>query len=709
MSSPSQAITPALVTQKAVQRLPRWALLLFCVAYVLPGLFGRDPWKSVDIASFGHMWGLAQGHTSWLHPNVGGVLPSGGGILPYWLGGAFIAAFSPWVEPALSARVPFALLLAAVLTLTWYATYHLARTKAAQPLPLAFGGEALPADYARAVADGALLALIASLGLLQLGHETTPELLQLTGSALFLYGMAAAATRPGLSRAAILSCLPIMAASGSPTVAVELSMAGVLICALSKDRAMRAHLPWVAGSGLLAAALATALSGAGLSGWAMRLEQWPGLGPTLSLFTWFTWPVLPLAALTTWHWRRQVVRRHIAVPLFSALVGFGACIAMGANDRALLQALPALAVLAAFALPILQRSLGSAIDWFSVFFFTTAALLIWLTYGAMYTGVPAKMASNVAKLVPGYSPHFSWLALALSAAGTVLWLALVRWRTARQAAVDDPAVAATGPGPQLPPAGQPHQAHGAFGPLHCRAQRIDRLVDRAGILWQLQGGWPDAAGVRAQELLRADHQPASSPSRAGGPGLAPRDTRKSTDPQLRVGHDLPPRALSASWRYQPPSHPRCGHGQDEDRALALLAGDPKLAAMALHHVLDDGQPQARAARLARTAAVHAVKAFGQARNVLWGDADAAVAHTELAATIGQGGPAHIDGRAVRGVAHGVGHQIAHGTEPLAFDPGDFGLLSRLIHAEAHGMALSRQAAAVAFKALHQVTHPDPTV
>jgi hypothetical protein len=333
----------------------------------------------------------------------------------------------------LSARVPFALLLAAVLTLTWYATYHLARTKAAQPLPLAFGGEALPADYARAVADGALLALIASLGLLQLGHETTPELLQLTGSALFLYGMAAAATRPGLSRAAILSCLPIMAASGSPTVAVELSMAGVLICALSKDRAMRAHLPWVAGSGLLAAALATALSGAGLSGWAMRLEQWPGLGPTLSLFTWFTWPVLPLAALTTWHWRRQVVRRHIAVPLFSALVGFGACIAMGANDRALLQALPALAVLAAFALPILQRSLGSAIDWFSVFFFTTAALLIWLTYGAMYTGVPAKMASNVAKLVPGYSPHFSWLALALSAAGTVLWLALVRWRTARQA------------------------------------------------------------------------------------------------------------------------------------------------------------------------------------------------------------------------------------------------------------------------------------
>ena len=432
MSSSSQAITPALVTQKAVKRMPRWALLLFCVAYVLPGLFGRDPWKGIDIASFGHMWSLAQGQASWLHPNVGGVLPSGGGILPYWLGGAFISALAPWLDPALAARVPFALLLASVLSLTWYTTYHLARTKAAQPLPLAFGGEALPQDYARAVADGAVLALIASLGLLQLGHETTPELLQLASGALFLYGMSAAVPRPFQGRLATLICLPVMAASGSPTVAVELAAAGVLICALSDDSAMRAHLHWVAGSGLLAAALATALTLTGLSGWAMRVDAWPGLGPVIRLVTWFTWPVLPLAALTFWHWRRQVVRRHIAVPLFSALVGFGACLVMGANDRALLQALPALAVLAAFALPILQRSLGSAIDWFSVFFFTTGAFFIWLTYGAMYTGVPAKMAGNVAKLVPGYITHFSWLALILSAIGTVFWLALVRWRTSRQ-------------------------------------------------------------------------------------------------------------------------------------------------------------------------------------------------------------------------------------------------------------------------------------
>lgn len=424
-------VSPALVTQKAVQRLPRWALLLFCAAYVLPGLFGRDPWKNEDIASFGQMWSLALGQASWLHPNVGGVLPTSGGVLPYWLGGAFIKVLSPWVDPALAARLPFAVLLALILALTWYTTYHLARTKAAQPLPLAFGGEAEPADYARAVADGGVLALIATLGLLQLGHETTPELLQLTGSTLFLYGLAMAETRAVKARWAALLSLPVMAASGSPAVALMLGAAGSVICLLSRQAELRQYLRWVLVSMVLAMALASGLSALGLSGWSWRLS-WPDTpGEVLRLLVWFTWPTLPLAVLTIWHWRRQVTHRHIAVPLLTALVGLLASLSMGANERALLTALPSLAVLAAFALPILQRSLGSAIDWFSVFFFTVCGILIWLGYVALHTGAPARTAERITKLVPGTEAQFSWLALVVALIGTVLWLGLVRWRTAR--------------------------------------------------------------------------------------------------------------------------------------------------------------------------------------------------------------------------------------------------------------------------------------
>ena len=101
------------------------ALLLFCAAYVLPGVFGRDPWKSADITAFGFMAGIAQGRTPWLAPTVGG-LPADAALLPYWLGAAFIKVLGPWVDPMLAARIPFALLLVLVLVLTWYAaiTWH---------------------------------------------------------------------------------------------------------------------------------------------------------------------------------------------------------------------------------------------------------------------------------------------------------------------------------------------------------------------------------------------------------------------------------------------------------------------------------------------------------------------------------------------------------------------------------------------------------
>jgi hypothetical protein len=53
--------TPAIVAQSAVRRLPRAALLLFCLAYVLPGYMGREPWKGADMTAFGYMAELARG------------------------------------------------------------------------------------------------------------------------------------------------------------------------------------------------------------------------------------------------------------------------------------------------------------------------------------------------------------------------------------------------------------------------------------------------------------------------------------------------------------------------------------------------------------------------------------------------------------------------------------------------------------------------
>jgi hypothetical protein len=363
----SAAPIPALVTRDAARPLPRVALLLLCAAYVLPGVFGRDPWKNADLTAFGQMLAMAEGRVSWLTPALGGV-PTDAAHLPHWIGAAFIALTSSWLEPALAVRIPFALLLTATIVALWYGSYALARTEAAQPLPFAFGGEAHTVDYARAIADATILALIATLGLLQLGHETTPELAQLAAVATTQWAMAVAAFHPVRARAGILIALPALACSGAPAVAAMLGVGGAAICLRSTYPEVRRYGWWVATATLLAFAAASLLDQ-----WAWRVTP-PVSGRAVlhvaRQWLWFLWPAWLLALWALWQWRHHLTRRHLSIPLAVLITGLVASLAMGGSDRALLLGLPGVAVLAAFALPTLRRSTGSAIDWFSVFFFS---------------------------------------------------------------------------------------------------------------------------------------------------------------------------------------------------------------------------------------------------------------------------------------------------------------------------------------------------
>lgn len=420
-------LTPALVTQSSARRLPRLPLLLLCAAYVLPGLFGRDPWRNADVAAFGQMVAIAEGRTVWWLPTLGGV-GADTALLPHWLGAVFIKLLAPMVDPALAARLPFALLLGLTLALVWYTTFHLARTEAAQPVAFAFGGEADPVNYARAIADGALLALMACLGLLQLGHETTPELAQLFAISLYSYALAAAPYRRKQAVIAALVALPCLAGSGAPGMALAAGLGGLLVVGFSRRAEVRSLLGWL-GLAIVLAALLGGLLGA----WRWRTQslpstEWPAVARQ---WLWFLWPAWPLATWTLWQWRRHLSRRHISVPLVTVLVALATSLAMGGWDRALMLALPGLAVLAAFALPTLKRRASAAVDWFSMIFFTLCAVYFWVLYVAMYTGVPAKPASSVARIVPGFTAQFSMLELTVATVGSLAWIGLVRWRTGR--------------------------------------------------------------------------------------------------------------------------------------------------------------------------------------------------------------------------------------------------------------------------------------
>lgn len=430
MSSNSAPI-PALVTSDAARQLPRLALLLLCAAYVLPGVFGRDPWKNADLTAFGQMLAMAEGRTSWLIPALGGV-PTDSSPLPNWLGAAFIALTSPWLDPSLAVRIPFALLLALTMASLWYACFALARTEAAQPLPFAFGGEAEGVDYARAIADASILALVATLGLLQLGHETTPELAQLAAVSGAQWALAVAPYHPRRAHIGIVLSLPVLSCSGAPMMAAVLGVAGIAICARSTYAGVHRFAWWVAAGTALACVAAWPLDQ-----WAWRVTPPTDGISVLHLarqWLWFLWPSWLLALWALWRWRQFLWRRHVAIPLSGLVTALVACVVMGGSDRALMLGLPGIAVLAAFALPTLNRSTSSAIDWFSVFFFTLLAFAVWLIYIAMQTGVPARPAANVLKLAPGFKPQFSWLPLLVAIVATIAWLWLVRWRTARHRA-----------------------------------------------------------------------------------------------------------------------------------------------------------------------------------------------------------------------------------------------------------------------------------
>ena len=422
--------------------LPRWALLLLCAAYVLPGFIGRDPWRGADATAYGYMLQLAQGHTPWLAPLLGGLPPESDGLLPYWIG-AWALQGAHGILPAIfAARIPFALLLVLTLWATWWGIYALARSPGAQPVAFAFGGEASPSDYARAIADGGLLALLASLGLAQPSHETTAYLTQLCGTALVFYGLAALPRHRWAPWVAIALGLPGLVLSGAPVLAVLYGAGGAALCLWAPEQrqpdARNASNSRQAALCLLALTLAATLLAWQLGLWE-RHAYWPEFEKDARnlarLLLWFTWPAWPLALWTLWRWRGHIfihpLQRHLWLPLWFIGCALGAMLLSRPADRALLLGLPALAALAAFALPTLKRSVSALIDWFTLLFFSASAIAIWVIWISTQTGVPAKPAANVARLAQGYQPEFSAVALAVALAATAAWCAVVVWRTGR--------------------------------------------------------------------------------------------------------------------------------------------------------------------------------------------------------------------------------------------------------------------------------------
>ena len=434
--------SPAIVSQDGVRRLARSVLMLVCAVYVLAGFVGRDAWRNDDVVAVAHMGEIAYGHSSWLEPTLAGMPTEYPGLLPYWLGAASLKLLAPAVGPDMAVRIPFMAMLVLALACTWYGTYYLARTRAAQPVPFAFGGEAQPKDYARALADGGLLALIACLGLAKLGHEATPAVAQLACAALLFLGYCIRPYRQAQGTLAASLGVLGLTLCGAPELAILLGVGGALVEWRQARATTNDDAPQRDNRGLLLILACTAVSG--FVAHALGLWQSPGYPFSLAevewngyaqMLVWFMWPAWPISAWALWRWRRHLgdwsSNRHLAWPLFCVVSMCLASLRFDNADTTLLLALPPLAALAAFSLVTMNRQVSALMDWFAVLFFSVSGIIIWVVWVAMHTGVPAAPAANVARLLPAYVPRIVWWELVLALVVSGAWAALVHWRSGR--------------------------------------------------------------------------------------------------------------------------------------------------------------------------------------------------------------------------------------------------------------------------------------
>ncbi|CBW74845.1 glycosyltransferase family 39 protein [Mycetohabitans rhizoxinica] len=436
------------LTASATSALPRWALLTICVVYAAFGLFDRDPWKNEDAAGFGVMWTMASGTwRDWLLPNLVGKPITTDGPLAYWVGASFIRWLDPLVDPSNASRLYTGLFFCMTCAFVWYGAYLLGRRPEVQPFKYAFGGEPLPRDYGRTLADGALLIVLGCFGLAERGHETTPQIAEMSAVAMLLYGLVRSLDKPLQGAAWTGVALGGIAFAGNPVLATALLVAIVATLGL-------VHGVQTKPFAVIAIPLALAL---GLAWPLAALWVFPAHAPDF-LRTWFhgnfdeysgppskalfyaiknlplfTWPAWPLAIWSWYSWGGLRRAPHVAIPMFVFWPLLVLVVLQShQTNRFFMLLIPPLAVLAAFGLPTLKRGAINAIDWFAVLSFTILGSFVWLVWLASLTGFPHPLARNLARLVPGFQPEFAPLSFLCALVVTLGWIALVRWRISRQ-------------------------------------------------------------------------------------------------------------------------------------------------------------------------------------------------------------------------------------------------------------------------------------
>ena len=406
-----------------------------CFAWLVPGLVGHDPWKYDEAVVFGMVTEILR-HGDWVTFRIAGEPYFDKAPLFVWVAAIFTKALGGLMPAYDAARLASGFFMAATLAFLSLACRQLM-------------GE-------RAMRIGVLL-FIGCLGLLLRAHEMMTDLAGLAGVSLGLYGLVLAKRRPRVGGWVAGLGIGFAFLGNGFLPAGMLVGVMVLLPATSefwrtRDYAITAAIALLAALPLLAIwplALASTAPGhlqvwldnAASSRWT---DPFTHDGMEMVYFArilpWYAWPAWPFAAWALWRARRVLLdRRDVMLPLTAFIAFFLVASVFGeareANGLALL--LP-LAILGAAELDSVPRGAASALDWFGMMTFLSFAALLWIGWFAAMTGRPEMAAAWIAKEVPGFRYTFSFIAFALAALLTLIWLVVVArsLRSTRRALVN---------------------------------------------------------------------------------------------------------------------------------------------------------------------------------------------------------------------------------------------------------------------------------
>lgn len=396
--------------------------LVVCLAWLLPGLLGHEPWKFDEAVSFGNVLEMLR-TGDWVVFRVAGEPYLDKAPLFLWAAACLAKALGGVMPLYDAARLASGVFMMATLALLAGAAYELIGVRAMRLV---------------------VFLLIGCLGLLIRAHEMTPDLAGLAGIAMGLYGLALSLRKPVIGGAvtgagmgiaflgngflplgmlsALVTLLPLAGGEWrnrryATTVAVAIACAAPLLAVWPVALAMRSHellRMWLDNPGTLR--WSNPFSGDG-----------PGVVYFTKLLTWYAWPAWPLAAWTIWRaWKRIEVRTDLQLPLL-AFVAFFVVLAFFSESRdanALPLLLP-LAILGVADLESLPRGAASALDWFGMTTFFLFAALVWILWFGAMTGEPRAAAAWLHREVPGLQYGFNFLALAFATLLTLMWIVVV--------------------------------------------------------------------------------------------------------------------------------------------------------------------------------------------------------------------------------------------------------------------------------------------